>query len=35
MLDNNFALTFDPGAFFNWEVLKHGKIAALLALMAW
>jgi hypothetical protein len=34
-LDNLFAMTSDPRAFFNWEVLKHGRFAVLLALMTW
>jgi len=34
-LDNLFAMTSDPRAFFNWEVLKHGKFAVLLALLTW
>jgi hypothetical protein len=34
-LDNLFAMTSDPRAFFNWEVVKHGRFAVLLALMTW
>jgi hypothetical protein len=34
-LDSLFAMTSDPRAFFNWEALKHGRFAVLLALMTW
>jgi hypothetical protein len=34
-LDSFFCMTSDPWAFLNWEILKHGKLAVLLALMSW
>lgn len=34
-LDNLFTMTSDPRAFFNLEILKHGQIAVLLALISW
>jgi hypothetical protein len=34
-IDSFFSMTSDPRAFFNWETLKHGKLAVLLALMGW
>ncbi|CZR61875.1 uncharacterized protein PAC_11772 [Phialocephala subalpina] len=34
-LDNLFTMTSDPRAFFNPEILKHGQIAVLLALISW